>query len=48
MDKRQKSALRSTYRQLADELILDKDFFTALTQNKIFTDSMLGIIKVSP
>ncbi|WAR17754.1 CRADD-like protein [Mya arenaria] len=45
MDKREKSALRSAYRQLADELILDEDFFAALKQNKIFTDSMLGIIK---
>ncbi|XP_052810949.1 uncharacterized protein LOC128238752 isoform X2 [Mya arenaria] len=45
MNKRQKSALRSAYRQLADELILDEDFFAALKQNKIFTDGMLGIIK---
>ncbi|WAR17753.1 hypothetical protein MAR_032347 [Mya arenaria] len=45
MDKREKSALRSAYQLVANELILDEDFFASLKQKKIFTDTMLGIIK---
>lgn len=48
MNRRQKSALRSAHIKLADELILDEDFYAALRQNKIFTDSMIGLIKVTP
>ncbi|XP_045181587.2 putative leucine-rich repeat-containing protein DDB_G0290503 [Mercenaria mercenaria] len=45
MDKRQKSTLRSQHIRIADELILDEDFYAALRRDKIFTNGMLDLIK---
>ncbi|XP_060555656.1 uncharacterized protein LOC132716407 [Ruditapes philippinarum] len=45
MDKRQKSTLRSQHIKIADELILDEDFYAALRRDKIFTNGMLDLIK---
>jgi hypothetical protein len=47
MDKRQKSTLRSQHIKIADELILDEDFYAALRRDKIFTNGMLDLIKVN-
>ena len=47
MDKRQKSTLRSQHIRIADELILDEDFYAALRRDKIFTNSMLDLIRVN-
>ncbi|KAL4217983.1 peptidase C14A [Mactra antiquata] len=45
MDRRQKSTLRGQHIRIADELILDEDFYAALRRDKIFTHSMIDIIK---
>lgn len=46
MEKREKSTLRSQHIKIADELILDEDFYAALRRDKIFTNGMLDMIKV--
>ena len=46
MDRREKSVIRGNQKELADDLILDEDFYSALRQNKLFSDGMIAKIKV--